>query len=132
MGGSGDDGFSGRAAQVLGTILPPEVTNWLLRSVSFGPPEIVAIFKVEIAAIDVELARRQADLTEKLRDIRQKPAVTLDGTKISLLANIEGAAEIESVRESGAEGVGLFRTEYLFINRSDMPGYFLADYETAD
>lgn len=60
IGGSGDDGFSGRAAQVLGTILPPEVTNWLLRSVSFGPPEIVAIFKVEIAAIDADLARRQA------------------------------------------------------------------------
>ena len=60
MGGSGDDGFSGRAAQVLGTILPPGVTNWLLRSVSFGPPEIIAIFKVEIAAIDADLARRQA------------------------------------------------------------------------
>lgn len=60
MGGSGDDGFSGRAAQVLGTILPPEVVNWLLRSVSFGPPEIKAIFKVEIAAINADLARRQA------------------------------------------------------------------------
>ncbi|MDI3334799.1 hypothetical protein QKW60_00080 [Defluviimonas aestuarii] len=60
MGGSGGDGFSGRAAEILGTILPPEVTNWLLRSVSFGPPEIVAIFKVDVAAIDANLARRQA------------------------------------------------------------------------
>lgn len=60
MGGPGGDGFSGRAADILGTILPPDVANWLLRSVSFGPPEIVAIFKVEIAAIDADLARRQA------------------------------------------------------------------------
>ncbi len=60
MGGSGGNEFSGRAAEILGTILPPEVANWLLRSVSFGPPEIVAIFKVEIAAIDANLARRQA------------------------------------------------------------------------
>lgn len=60
LGGSGGDGFSGRAADILGTILPPEVTNWLLRSVSFGPPEIVAIFKVGVAAIDAHLARRQA------------------------------------------------------------------------
>lgn len=59
MGGSGDDGFSGRAAQVLGPILPPAVINWLLRSVSYGPPEIIAIFKVEIAAIDADLVRRQ-------------------------------------------------------------------------
>src|ERR1019366_1787595 len=46
---------------------------------------------------------------------------TLDGKAIHLSANIEDAADIESVLAHGAEGVGLFRTEFLFINRDRLP-----------
>src|ERR1700690_4066753 len=68
-----------------------------------------------------QLAKIKASLEEKLREIRGQPAVTLDGKAIRLSANIEDAADIESVLKHGAEGVGLFRTEFLFINREKLP-----------
>jgi phosphoenolpyruvate-protein phosphotransferase (PTS system enzyme I) len=67
------------------------------------------------------LVRVQVNLEEKLRDVIDKPAVTLDGTRIILSANIGAATDIAAVKKSGAEGVGLFRTEYLFINRDTLP-----------
>ncbi len=69
-----------------------------------------------------QLIGKQAALQEKLRDILSKPAVTLDGHRVVLSANIESPADADSVKASGAEGVGLFRTEYLFINRELPPG----------
>jgi len=50
-----------------------------------------------------------------------QPAVTLDGVRLTLSANIERADDVETVRNSGAEGVGLFRTEFLFLNRDTLP-----------
>jgi phosphotransferase system enzyme I (PtsI) len=47
--------------------------------------------------------------------------VTLDGVRLTLSANIEGVSDADAVKASGAEGVGLFRTEYLFINREALP-----------
>src|SRR5215471_14388976 len=69
-----------------------------------------------------QLIRKQVSLQEKLRDILLKPAVTLDGHRVCLSANIENPADTETVKANGAEGVGLFRTEYLFINRELPPG----------
>lgn len=68
-----------------------------------------------------QLVRRHISLEEKLRDTIDKPAVTLDGVRITLSANIESADDAEEVKASGAEGVGLFRTEYLFIGRTTPP-----------
>lgn len=68
-----------------------------------------------------QLVRKQVTLEEKLREVRDKPAVTLDGTRITLSANVEQANDTDAVLASGAEGVGLFRTEYLFINRDTLP-----------
>lgn len=68
-----------------------------------------------------QLIRKQVTLQEKLRDILLKPAVTLDGHRVFLSANVEQASDAEAVIGSGAEGVGLFRTEYLFINRDTLP-----------
>ena len=68
-----------------------------------------------------QLAKIKASLEEKLREIRQQPAVTLDGKFIHLSANIEDQQDIEAVLTHGAEGVGLFRTEYLFISRESLP-----------
>ena len=68
-----------------------------------------------------QLAKIKASLDEKLREIRDQPAVTLDGKSIHLSANIEDQNDIESVIANGAEGVGLFRTEFLFINRDSLP-----------
>ena len=68
-----------------------------------------------------QIIRKQVSLEEKLRDIQTKPAVTLDGQRVTLSANVELAADAEHVKSSGAEGVGLFRTEFLFINRQLLP-----------
>ncbi|HYT59067.1 MAG TPA: phosphoenolpyruvate--protein phosphotransferase [Haliangiales bacterium] len=68
-----------------------------------------------------QLVRKRVNLQEKLRDIREEPAVTLDGVRITLSANIEQASDAEHVRACGAEGVGLFRTEYLYLNRETLP-----------
>jgi phosphotransferase system enzyme I (PtsI) len=69
-----------------------------------------------------QLAKIKASLEEKLREIKTQPAVTLDGKIIHLSANIEDENDIEAVIAHGAEGVGLFRTEFLFINRDSAPG----------
>jgi len=68
-----------------------------------------------------QLVRKHFNLQEKLRDLRDEPAITLDGARITLSANIEQAADAEHVRDCGAEGVGLFRTEYLYLNRETLP-----------
>jgi phosphotransferase system enzyme I (PtsI) len=68
-----------------------------------------------------QLAKIKASLDEKLREVQHQPAVTLDGKTIHLSANIEDQNDIESVLAHGAEGVGLFRTEFLFINRDRLP-----------
>ena len=69
-----------------------------------------------------QLILRQATLQQRLRDLLLEPAVTLDGHRVQLNANIEQAADAEQVKANGADGVGLFRTEYLFLNREHLPG----------
>jgi len=59
---------------------------------------------------------------KKLKRIKSIAAMTLDGTPIDLYANIELPEDIEQVKESGATGIGLFRSEFLFMNRDDLPG----------
>jgi phosphoenolpyruvate-protein phosphotransferase (PTS system enzyme I) len=68
-----------------------------------------------------QLVRRQLSLQEELGELRDKPAVTLDGRKVILSANLETPEDVHNVKMCGAEGVGLYRTEYLFINREGLP-----------
>ena len=68
-----------------------------------------------------QLVRRQASIEEKLRAIQSLAAITLDGLKITLSANIGQTGDIQAVQEFGGVGVGLFRTEYLFLNRDTLP-----------
>lgn len=68
-----------------------------------------------------QLVQKQVSLTEKLRGTLDQEAITLDQRRLVISANIERAEDVDSVRSSGAEGVGLFRTEYLFLNRDQLP-----------
>jgi phosphoenolpyruvate-protein phosphotransferase (PTS system enzyme I) len=68
-----------------------------------------------------QLVRRHDSLEAKLRDTVDKPAVTLDGVRLTLSGNIEQASDAAAVKSSGAEGVGLFRTEYLFLDKQALP-----------
>lgn len=58
---------------------------------------------------------------QKLQLIKTTKAVTIDGTAIELQANIEVPEDVAAVKQSGATGIGLYRTEFLFMNRRDMP-----------
>ena len=72
---------------------------------------------------EYRLRQGQLELEKrKLQRIKTIAAVTLDGTPIDLYANIELPEDIEQVKESGATGIGLFRSEFLFLNRDDLPG----------
>jgi len=67
---------------------------------------------------------KQAKLAQDratLQLLRDKPAVSKDGVKIRLLANIESPDDAVHAAELGAEGVGLYRTEFLYMNRKDLP-----------
>jgi phosphoenolpyruvate-protein kinase (PTS system EI component) len=68
--------------------------------------------------------RKEALESEKKRVARlsHKRAITKDGHTVGILANLGHAAEAADALERGAEGVGLFRTEFLFLNRNDAPG----------
>lgn len=58
---------------------------------------------------------------QKLKRLKSAVATTLDGTVVELHANIELPQDIPQVKASGATGVGLFRSEFLFLNRDDLP-----------
>jgi len=58
---------------------------------------------------------------EKLDDLKSLPAQTVDGKTVSILANLELSSEIPAVIKYGAEGIGLYRTEFLYMNRLDLP-----------
>ena len=65
--------------------------------------------------------RTRQKIERDLFQYRDLPAETLDGYRVSLLANIELVEEIPSVLDHGAEGIGLYRTEYLYLNRKELP-----------
>ena len=71
---------------------------------------------------EYEEKRRKFEVfTKELEKNAELPAETLDGHRITLAANIELPEEVAHVRVHGAEGIGLYRTEYLFMNRRGLP-----------
>lgn len=67
------------------------------------------------------LQRNERKAQRELRKLRDKPAVSLDGVEITLHANIELDEDIAAMRRAGAHGVGLYRTEFLYMNRQSPP-----------
>jgi phosphotransferase system enzyme I (PtsI) len=74
--------------------------------------------------------RRQVAEGVRFHALRDTPARTRDGTDVQLLANIDGPDELDDAMEYGAMGVGLFRTEYLFMTNGPLPDE-QQHYETA-
>ncbi len=68
-----------------------------------------------------ELELRQGAITEQLTGLRETKSTTRDGRHIVLSANIELPEEVDAVLSNGAEGVGLYRTEFLYLNQSTLP-----------
>lgn len=87
-----------------------------------GNEGIVVVNPSPAALAEYRLRQNQERLArEKLRQIRSAPAITLDREPVGLHANIELPSDMDAVRESGATGIGLFRSEFLFMNRADLP-----------
>ncbi|MEL6855457.1 MAG: phosphoenolpyruvate--protein phosphotransferase, partial [Cyanobacteria bacterium J06607_13] len=74
---------------------------------------------------DLEQARTAQKERQRLRDVewnsRYQPALTRDGHRVEVVANIGAPAEAQQAVEAGGEGVGLLRTEFLFLKRSSPP-----------
>jgi len=71
---------------------------------------------------EYQLRRSQFELErQKLKRLKTTPAATLEGIAIELQANIELPEDVGAALEAGAMGVGLFRSEFLFLNRDDLP-----------
>ena len=65
--------------------------------------------------------KKYVELEKELSTLKNLPSETLDGHKIELSANIELPEEIQSVIKHGADGIGLYRSEYFYMNRVDLP-----------
>jgi phosphoenolpyruvate-protein phosphotransferase (PTS system enzyme I) len=89
-----------------------------------GDAGLIVVDPPPIVLEEYRFRQRQGELDrERLSRLRHTPAVTLDATSIELLANIELPADTQAAVDAGAMGVGLFRTEFLFMNRGgQLPG----------
>ena len=68
-----------------------------------------------------EIESRRAKVTARLKELRTTKSTTHDGHHIVLSANIELPEDVEAVAANGAEGIGLYRTEFLYLNRPTLP-----------
>jgi phosphotransferase system enzyme I (PtsI) len=89
-----------------------------------GDAGIVIVDPSPAVLAEYRFRQRQRDLKrERLARLRHTPAVTLDGEPVELLANIELPADAPGALDAGAVGIGLFRSEFLFMNREgELPG----------
>jgi phosphotransferase system enzyme I (PtsI) len=83
----------------------------------------IAVIDPDDNIVEEYLLRRSSLELErsKLKRLRDTPAATLEGEAIQLMANISGLQDVIKIKETNADGVGLFRTEFLFIDRDTLP-----------
>jgi phosphotransferase system enzyme I (PtsI) len=86
-----------------------------------GTGEVVINPTEEVSQPFLERRRRIKTMEREVLKYASLPAETRDGVRIRLQANIEMVEEIPSAKTHGAEGIGLYRTEILYLNRKDLP-----------
>lgn len=87
-----------------------------------GTENVVIVNPDESILAEYKLRQRQLEIEkQKLKRLKTTKTLTLDGAPVELLANIELPPDAEQAKENGASGVGLFRTEFLFMNRDVLP-----------
>jgi phosphotransferase system enzyme I (PtsI) len=87
-----------------------------------GGNHVVIVNPDRAVLSEYRLKQGEFDLArQKLKRLRSKRADTLDGVHVELQANIELPEDIEQALANGATGIGLFRSEFLFLNRADLP-----------
>ncbi len=75
----------------------------------------------ETLAQYVKVESRRAKVVAQLKELRETTSTTRDGRHIVLSANIELPEDVDAVQANGAEGIGLYRTEFLYLNRTTLP-----------
>jgi phosphotransferase system enzyme I (PtsI) len=87
-----------------------------------GTHGVVIIDPDKTVLSEYKLRQEQWELErQKLKLLKRARTTTLDGVEIELQANIELPEDVAEVKENGASGIGLFRTEFLFLDRGDLP-----------
>jgi len=87
-----------------------------------GTQGVVIVDPDERVLAEYQRLQQEFDLErQKLRRLKDRRAVTADGVAVELQANIELPADVVQARANGATGIGLFRSEFLFLNRPDLP-----------
>ena len=69
----------------------------------------------------IEIKEKSDDIKKELEEYKNKPSITKDRHQVELMANIGDVSDINIVTENTAEGVGLFRSEFLYMNSDDFP-----------
>src|SRR5579859_5871470 len=119
------------------TILGGPASHTAIMALSLGLPAVVGMSGMpsssqagRVVIVDpsadtlADYRKRRADLLRqrrKLHLLRKVPAVTKDGVEITLEANLELPSEVGGVSNYGAAGIGLLRTEFIFMNRANLP-----------
>ena len=75
----------------------------------------------ETLAHYAEIESKRANVVAQLKELRETSSTTRDGRHIVLSANIELPEDVDAVAANGAEGIGLYRTEFLYLNRTTLP-----------
>lgn len=87
-----------------------------------GSQGVVIVNPDKSILIEYKLRQEAWELEQqKLQRIKTTKAITIDGVPIDLLANIEVPEDVASAKAAGAVGIGLYRTEFLFMNKREMP-----------
>lgn len=114
-----------RALQVPAVVGVADVTRAL------GPGDTIIVDALDgeivLAPAPEELADAEARAERfrafkgSLREVERRGTRTADGVKVSLFANVELELDVENAKEEGADGIGLYRTEFLYLHRSEAP-----------
>ena len=86
-----------------------------IRGVIIVNPDERVLEEYRLRKTQIELER------SKLKRLKKADPLTLDDVRVDLMANIELPDDLQAVKDNGADGVGLFRTEFLFLNRREIP-----------
>ena len=124
----GAEGHTAIMARALGIPMVLGIEN-LLTNVKNGETVIVDGSAGEVLInpdkTKLEQYRRRRDTIQRknrqLARLRQLPALSIDGTQFQLMANVELPMELPTVLQAGAEGIGLLRSEFMFMNRNSPP-----------
>src|SRR3954451_18772700 len=125
-GANGHTAIMARALGLTAVLVIPELLDWARAE---GPVIVdgtagTVILEPAPETLRAYKARQQEAARERrhLNRLRRLPATTRDGVEIRLEANVELPVEVEQALANGAVGLGLVRTEFLYMNREDLPG----------